>query len=301
MSANRTGTIGKLSPRAALAMALMSLLCGRVALADETSADRRARLESMDAEKREQLAQNYERFLHLDPHDRDRLRQLDAALETAPDREELRQVMQRYHEWLNDLPASQRLTLAALPAEDRLKRVEEIRGFQGHQRHKLNPQDVEAVSDWARKHDVQRKWFEAKRNGTDGPVITAEALAELRTSLSEESKRALDEAPTDDKRRALLTSWVFQTRRQGGPGGFRAGFRMPSEEEMQAFFKTELRDDERAYLRALPADQMQRELAHLWREKHAKPGEGMREKGDGRPYGPGRRSGPRSDPEKQTN
>jgi hypothetical protein len=282
-------------------MILTLIPCGRATRADETTAERRARLENMDAEKREQLAQNYERFLHLDPQDRQRLRQLDAALEEAPDRDELRQVMQRYHVWLNELPASQRLTLAALPAEDRLKRVEEIRGFQGHQRHKLNPQDVEAVSDWARKHDVQRKWFEARRNGSEGPVITAEAVADLRTSLSDESKRVLDEALTDDKQRALLTSWVFQTRRTGGAGGFRTGFRMPSEEEVQAFFKTELSDDERAYLRALPTDQMQRELAHLWREKHARPGDGTREKGEGRGFGPGRRGVPRTDPEKQTN
>ena len=137
-------------------------VCADDAKADETTADRRARLESMDPDKREQLSQNYERFLHLDPRDRERLRQLDAALEAAPDRDELRQVMQHYHEWLNELPASQRMMLSALPAEDRLKRVEEIRGFQGHQRHKLSPQDVEAVSDWARKQDIQRKWFESQ-------------------------------------------------------------------------------------------------------------------------------------------
>ena len=60
-----------------------------------------------------------------------------------------------------------------------------------------------------------------------------------------------------------------------GWGGERRGnFRRPSAEELHELFKNDLSDNERSYLRALPPEQMQRELAHLWREHRAKAGDG---------------------------
>jgi len=215
----------------------------------------------MDTQQREQLSQNYERFLHLDPEDRDRLRSLHAELEAAPDRDELRQVMQHYHEWLNALPANQRMTLAALPDEDRLNRIDEIRTFQEQQKHRVSPQDLQVIAAWARKHELQRKWMEARRNHTTPQAVSAEDLAELRESLSDEAKQALDKAHTPESVRQQVMAWLFvQVRRQGGAGGPRSGFRGPNDEEMRQFLKTELSDAERNYLSALPPERMQFEL-----------------------------------------
>lgn len=257
---------------------------GRTARADETLAERRARVNQMDAHEREQLSQNYERFMNLDPEDQDRLRSLHDDLEAAPDRDELRQVMQNFHEWLNTLPANQRMTLAALPDEDRLKRIDQIRAFQTKQKHRASPQDLHAIVAWAKKHEVQRKWTEARRNNTTTEVVSAEDLAELRETLSDEAKQALDDAHTPESMRQQLMAWFVQFRRQGGAGGSRGGFRGPNDEELRTFLKDELSDAERDYLSALPPERMQFELRQLWREKHAKPGDTPRD----RTFGPGR-------------
>ena len=67
----------------------------------------------MDTSDREQISQNYERFQRLEPAERDQLRELHDQIESDPQRDELIKVMQSYHDWLNELPASQRIMLAA--------------------------------------------------------------------------------------------------------------------------------------------------------------------------------------------
>ncbi len=262
------------------------VLCALDTQGEESTAERRARLAHMDAPDRDLLAQNYQRFLRLDESERDRLRRLHAEIEADPQRDELRKVMLSYHEWLSALPASQRLTLAALPAEDRLKRIEEMRAAQV-KRFRLGPADLKVMDDWIGKYDFQRRWFEAQRNN-QSPSVTAEELADLHAQLSEPARKALDEATSEDEQRRLIRSWVFQARMpSGGPGG-RSGYHRPKEKELRDFLTKELAESERVYLRALPPDQMQRELLHLWRERHGGPPDGSRDRGDGRSGGGGR-------------
>ena len=152
--------------------------------ADEALADRSARLAQMDDQEREQLSLNYDRFGHLAPAERDRLRKLYSDLQADADGAELRTVMQRYHDWLNELPATQRTMLTALPAEERLKRIEEIRANQDRAQ-RLSPPDLQAIEAWARKHELRKKFQEARLNKT--PMeLKAEDIAELRSSLSQE-------------------------------------------------------------------------------------------------------------------
>ncbi len=96
------------------------------AVAEETLAERRVRVEQMDPQEREQLAQNYERFQRLDRAEQQRLRVLQEEIDADPQRDELLKTMQAYHEWLAELPSSQRIMLSALPAEERLKRIDEF-------------------------------------------------------------------------------------------------------------------------------------------------------------------------------
>ena len=260
---------------------------------EETVAERRTRLEHMDAQQREQLSQSYERFRHLEPEDRERLRRLHADIEAAPDRDELRQVMDRYHEWLNELPASQRMMLAALPADERLEKIDEIRSTRG-QRMRLSPADLQQVQAWIKTHNLEAKWSEA-RQGNRRPDVDPKLWAELREKLSEPARKMLDDAKSIEERRWMLLSWVFQASRAGGRGGPRTGLRRPSDQEMQEFLKSGLTDKQQAMLSALPQDEMRRELHRLWREKHARPGDESRDRPEGRPFGPLReRGGPKS-------
>ncbi len=274
--------------RPAIGVSALALLlaCPTVAFAQtaDTLAERRAHVEQMSPEDRDQLSQNYDRFLHLDHEQRDRLRRLDADLTADPDRAELQKVMQRYHEWLSELPAAQRMMLAALPPEERLKRIDEFRTMWGH-RSRLSPADVQAFQNWVKTHDLQRAWDEARREHRQ-PEISPAQLADLRSQLSEPAQRSLDEAKQPEDMRRLLFSWVMHSRRGMGSGGFRG----PSEQEMAEFLKTGLSESERAYLSALPPEQMERESNRLWRQKHGRGGERGGDRGGppgGRSFGPG--------------
>ncbi len=283
-----------------LAGALLGACSCSSALADESIAERRARIAQMDTSDREQISQNYEHFQRLEPAERDQLRELHDQIESDPQRDELIKVMQSYHDWLNELPASQRIMLAALPAEDRLKRIDELRGMQTQgKRTRLSPADIKALDAWVVRHELQRQWGEAQRNNRT-PSVTPEQLAELRGALSEPAQKALDAATTEEDQRRLVRSWVFQARMPGWGGERRGNFRRPSAEELHELFKNDLSDNERSYLRALPPEQMQRELVHLWREHRAKAGDGAHDHRDGRPYGSMNRRGaglPKNDPE----
>jgi hypothetical protein len=265
------------------------------ARAEETVAERRDRVERMDPQEREQLAQNYERFQRLDPAEQQRLRALKEEIEADPKRDELLKTMQGYQEWLSELPASQRIMLSALPPEERLKRIDELRGAQSQgRRNRLEPADVKVLNAWLTKYDLQKRWGEALREGRP-TTVTAEELAELRGGLSESAQQLLDQAKTEDEQRRLFRSWVFQSRMPGWGGDRRSGSRRPSPEELHAMFKNELTDSERSYLRALPPEQMQRELAHLWRERRAKAGDASRDRPGNRPHGGNRRGGGKPD------
>ena len=146
------------------------------------NADRAGSRQAWIANEREQLSQNYERFLHSEPADRERLRELHAALEAAPERDELRQGMQSYHDWLNELPASQHITLAALPAEDRLKRSRgDPRLPEASASHVSVPQDLEAVSRLGPETGMNFNGSGANPSEIARRTrVTAEDLAELR-------------------------------------------------------------------------------------------------------------------------
>ncbi|HEY4309725.1 MAG TPA: hypothetical protein VGN12_09770 [Pirellulales bacterium] len=272
---------------------MVVILAAAQAGAGDVLVERRTRLEQMDQQDREQVSQNFERFQRLEPAERDRLRELHDEIDADPQRDELLKVMQNYHEWLNELPASQRIMLAALPVEDRIKRIDELRGAQAAgKRNRLSPADSKALDAWIVKHDFHKQWADAQRNSRP-PSVTPEQLADLRNVLSEPAQKALDEAKTEEEQRRLVRGWIFQTRAPGWGAGGRGGFHRPSTEELHQLFTNDLSESERSYLRALPPEQMQRELVHLWREHHAKQGDGPHDRSDGR--GPMNRRGGKAD------
>lgn len=230
--------------------------------------ERRARLAQADEEEKERLSQNFQRFQRLDPAQQDRLRRLNDDLDTAADKDDLRKVMQNYHDWLSELPPGDRADLASLEPAERLKKIDKILEAQRRrQANKLSPQDLEAIEAWFLKHDFMRKRWQARQPEGARPGPSPEdraALQQLRESLSAEAQDKLDKAEKPSERAKLLWSWFEQARRHGGPGKQFAGLRRPSEEELQQFLKEEVRDEERSRLLSLPYDEMQVELRRLW-------------------------------------
>lgn len=316
----------RLSHTLAATLALTCLVSR--ASAEETLEERRARVEQMDADQKEQLLQNYQRFVRLDEAERERLRKLHNDLETAPDAADLRNVLQRYNDWLSDLKENQRAEILSAPPEERLKRIESMRAAQKKQEgFRLGATDVEVMRSWVQKHQLDVNL------GKERPEITHEQLDELRQGFSEDGRAKLDEAIAEDAKRGpqqsrfhrsvprLLFTWYTQAfpRRGpmgwpgGGPGnsgpGQRSGFRRPTETELQDFLKNDLSEKERAELLNLPHDEMQLMLRKMWwrhnfderQRSGGSGGKGPGERGpgergpgfgDGRGPGPGQPSGP---------
>jgi len=96
-------------------------LCG-----DEGQEARRARLEALSPAEKQNLLKQQGRFAKLEFAEQERLRALSRQMEEDEHGDQLREVMRRYHDWLKTLPPYQRAQLLELPAEARVKRVQEI-------------------------------------------------------------------------------------------------------------------------------------------------------------------------------
>jgi len=96
------------------------------ARADDSLADRRARIEALSPAQKQELLEHEEKFLKLEPSEQERLRRLNRDLEKDPQGPELRRVMQRYYDWLKTLPPYQRAQLQELSPEERVKRIQTL-------------------------------------------------------------------------------------------------------------------------------------------------------------------------------
>jgi len=122
-------------------------------MADDSPAHRREKIESMTPAEKQQLLQREAEFESLSASKQERIRKLHEELQNAPDAEQLRQVMRRYHEWLDALPSYQRAQLLELAPADRIKRIQEIRNEQRNEQKIANAwrptsTDFEAISRW---------------------------------------------------------------------------------------------------------------------------------------------------------
>ncbi|HND51519.1 MAG TPA: hypothetical protein PLV92_03950, partial [Pirellulaceae bacterium] len=105
----------KLRGRATIALVLIAMaiaasgpLCERAAAIDETFADRKAQFEKLTPTQLADLGRKYERFQQLAPDKQHDLRKIHDGLTREGEGERLRGVLDRYHAWLQTLPAGQR-------------------------------------------------------------------------------------------------------------------------------------------------------------------------------------------------
>lgn len=93
---------------------------------DLTVAERRARLQRATPAEKNDLSRSWQRFENLTPRERESLIELDRAIAASPDRDQLRQVLRRYYEWIKDLSVEERSELRMLAAEERLTMVDAL-------------------------------------------------------------------------------------------------------------------------------------------------------------------------------
>lgn len=149
---------------AALSIVATATLESARLYAEESTADRIARITTMSNAEKQELGQKKKRYDELPSSEQERIQKLQAEIEARADESDLTQVMQLYHGWLKTLSANQLADLRALPEE---KRVEQIKRILAEQQQRAwrklaeqaSPEDLETVFNWLRdfvlRHQAQ--------------------------------------------------------------------------------------------------------------------------------------------------
>lgn len=86
-------------------------------------AQRRERVEQMSQAEKAELLSSQQRWERLSAEGREHCQQIHTALETRDDGQELREVMNRYYEWLKTLDPVKRAEIEKLPIEKRVASI----------------------------------------------------------------------------------------------------------------------------------------------------------------------------------
>ena len=199
--------------------------------AQKAYTNRRAQVEEMTPDQKAELAEHWDRFNELPREKRDQLRLLHAELETQPDRESLESALDRYRVWLETLPWYVKAELRALPTEERIKRIREIRDEQFVR--DLSEKDRLVLSAWLNRRlgDESAKIAEELRDPNLDPRKRGEkfelfmrnyarifrrhdekeleaALADLREKLSPRVREIMEKKSTREQR-GIVGGWIF--------------------------------------------------------------------------------------------
>jgi hypothetical protein len=165
------------------------------AAADESYAQRVARIAGMTPEEKEELRKKKERFDALSPAEQQRIRELHAAIAADPDSRELMQTMTRYHRWLATLDPTDRYKLLDIKdPQERVARIKELLQQQEERRFRqyfanLPEEDRKAIYQWI------------------GEFVATHA-EQIRSRLPEGIARRLEHFPDDEaRRRELFLAW----------------------------------------------------------------------------------------------
>lgn len=269
---------------------------------------RRAAVEALPVEQKQELLRRFERFEKLPSAERHRLRQLAAAVAADSQAASLCAVVDRYQRWLDQLAVVERAELMALPAEGRLPRIKQLRA---EEERRLGHDDQTVFAEWveqkllermrpAQREQAQRLWAglsESRRRQAVGqalrlatstararpaadrarapkqkskpkPFWNPAAREELAERLSPRGRQQLEEADSDPAQRKLIQSWVREVFFTPGERGLKLPTADVDDQRLKKFFEEELDSAERAHLLGLPSDQMRRQLRRLYLRAH---------------------------------
>ncbi len=297
------------------------LAIGTAAAADDLD-ERRREIAALSPADQQELLRRHERFLALPEAEQERLREMQAAIDSDPQAERLRKVLAGYHEWLKTLTAGERAELAAKPPAERVREIQKIMHRQEVLRRNelLNRHDKREVTQWiedvlwrqreqliAGMDPRRQKWF--KQQGQDGQrrALVSEAIGKSRHNrgqsqveitegdvqrlaqrLSERPQAELAKQADLAGKRNIVGGWVFTTwiERMDYGRGPRRPAPLP-EADVAQFFENELPAPKRDELMSLPQNEARDQLRRMYWDRDQR-GSFFR---DGRPG----RGGPRGD------
>ena len=269
--------------------------------ADETLAERRARIRSMDAAEKEKLRKAQERFEALDRVERERLRELNKIIQAHPDCGELLAVMEEYCEWVNTLSVYERDALRELEPAEKIQKIKELQEdqasrrrawsggrsrFGGERLQKLASEEEAVLGRWidefaaanlpklleALPEPRQRELLEELKQAKNDPESRRKLFARLwmRWQLASPGKPIpVDEAAWEQLHSRLspkTRAWVDElhpnARRFRVRSLIGAFVFLNSQEELSEHLQNKLTPEQRDRLTTLPPDEMRQEL---WR------------------------------------
>ncbi len=282
-----------------LTVAVIVWLRGEPLRAEETLAERRARIERMDAAEKEKLRKAQARFEALDPAEQERLRELSEEIQAHARCDELLAVMEQYCEWVNTLSVYDRDALRELEPAERIEKIKQLREdqasrrrawlggrgrFGGEQLRKRASQEEEVLGRWMDEYVAgnlpkllealpeprRKELLEELEQAKDDPDTRRKLFARLwmRWELASPGKPIpVDEAAWDQLRsqlspdtRAWLDEFPPNARRWLVRRLIEAFVFLNSQEELSEYLQNELTPQERDRLTNLPPELMQQEL-----------------------------------------
>lgn len=293
------------------------------ASAEESLEERRARLKQLAPDELWQLAIKQERFQQLPPTRQAELRKFHGDLQIDPQTEKLQEILNRYHEWLQTLPAAQRAELLSLSAEERVARIRKIQQDRQKEDERrqaggrsIDPADQKIILDWldqlAIRHEAEFSQNSNPRFKEFLDQITDERrrrlmligsalrtrgeankpwspssteIQELISQLSPALRRDLESRKTEEERLERVHELIR--------GSFFSLWQ-PSAEDLERFYSQDLSVADRDWLDAMPRERFQRELRKLYAEQMGRRGGGGEGPRPPFPFGfPGRGPGGR--------
>ncbi|MGE0537075.1 MAG: hypothetical protein AB7O68_19030 [Pirellulales bacterium] len=251
-------------------------------------AERRVQVAGYSAAAQNRLARNFERFERLTPAEQERRVELEAALAADPQAAELRETMRQYQQWLKTISSSQRAELRALPGEQRVARIAELRHAQeveaarrhdqralaalietrllGHVTDADLRDKLESAPEFARRAVLFRQhgpqFIQEMRR-----ELTPEELQALEPQMSDLMQQQLRSAGSDEAKQRLIAQRLRDVRRQlfeGDGLALLTWMGNESEPELDRFFRDDLTEAQRESLLSLPPDQMRFRLRRLY-------------------------------------
>lgn len=258
--------------------------------AGETEAERIARLETMTAEEQRELQRKREQFEDLEEPGRNKLRELHASIEAAPNAPQLQETLARYTAWLNTLSSIQRAQLSADP-EQRIKdikelmRQQEIARFRSFVESDLPEDDRDKIYQWVvayvkeHRQEIESRmprddrWRLKETKDEAGRLkhlafwlqfqlrdpnrkLPPELMAEHLPDLSAEATAQLDQAQTPEERQKRVEDLIRAAiLSQVIPRA--------SEEELRKFY-ADLPIEARSRLEGLEGDELKSELRKMY-------------------------------------
>ena len=254
-----------------------------------------SRLRNLPASEKQELERKRDRFYRLPEREQQRLRALHAQLEASQDGPRLRQVMERYSNWLRELPAGQRAELLSLPRELRRDQIQRLLQQQeaGRMRHyvagALSDDDLKVIVGWMEDYLVERedqllerlpelrqRWDSLEPRHRRQMLVHAamrsrsvremlrpgeEDIQRIKDQLSSDAQLELRSAQQEDRLVELAESWM-----RAAMFSRRSAPEVPPE-ELRRFY-AEMDGRWREYFESLPADRMESELKRWYHFRH---------------------------------